>query len=124
MSIVVVQPGQTVTLDPSDKRSVVFDWDASSLASGVVIATSTFTITAIKQTGVTALTKDNEAKLTALQATTALGRTVLVDRATRLRLLATTATAGDEYEVENAIVTDESPAQTKAVSIRVLIENR
>lgn len=125
MSVLVVKPGDVVILDPSESRLVVFDWDRRSLASSVQISTSTFTITALQQAGGTALTKDNPAILTASEATTALERTVSVaSRATRVRLIATTATLGDEYELENVIVTDESPTQTKAGSVRIRIGNR
>jgi hypothetical protein len=125
MSIVVVQAGDLVVLDPSDIRVIAFDWDVRNFASTVQASTSTFTITAIRQTGVTALTKDNESKLTAAQATTAFGRTVTGDnRGTQLRLNATTATLNDLYEVANKVVTNESPSQTKEQSIQVLIQQR
>ena len=125
MSVVVRLPDVPVILDPSDVRTVVFDWDDDNLASGVQISTSTFTITAVKQSGLTALTKDNPAILTAAEATTALERTVSVaSRATRVRLIATTASDGDEYQLANAIVTNESPTQTKERSVTVLIQNR
>lgn len=125
MSALTVHPGDVVVLDPNDKRVVVFDWDLENLATSVEIASYTHTITAIRQSGATAMTKDNEAKLTAVQATAALGRTVSVDnRATRLRLLATTATLNDEYEVACQIITNESPAQQKEQSLRVLIQDR
>lgn len=125
MSVLVVKPGAVVVLDPSESRLIVFDWDERSLAAGVGITTSTFTITAIQQSGGTALTKDNPAILTASEASTALERTVSVaSRATRVRAIATTATLGDEYELENVILTNESPTQTKAGSIRIRIENK
>lgn len=124
MSVTIIQPGGLMPLDPSDVRVVVADWDLSNLASGITITTSTWTITAIKQNGTTALTKDSPAILTAAEATAALARTVTISRATHVRLIATTATLGDIYEVENAIVTSESPTQTKAKSFRVVIENQ
>jgi len=124
MSIIIIQPGALITLDPSDVRVVVADWDDDNLSDGITIGTSTWTISVIKQNGAAILTKDNEARLTAAEATAALERTVTVNRATRVRLVATTATLGDVYEVENKIITSENPTQTKAKSFRVLIENQ
>src|SRR6185503_12558168 len=120
MSITVIQPGALVPLDPNDMRVVVADWDDDNLAAGITIATSTWTITVIKQNGLTILTKDSAAKLSAAEATAALERTVTINRATHVRLIASTATLGDVYDVENVIVTDENPTQTKAKSFRVL----
>ena len=120
-TILIVQQNGTLSLDPSDVRFVVADYDASNLKADITIAASTWTITVMRQNGATALTKDNPAILTALEATTALERTVGASRATRVRLIATTATAGDLYEVANTITTSESPAQTKEKSFYVLI---
>lgn len=111
MSAVTVRSGALITMDPSDKRVVVFDWDAENLAASVAISSSVFTITAIKQIGVMALTKDNPSILSGT-------------RKTQVRLDATTATLGDEYELANTIVTSESPTQTKEQSVRVVIQNR
>lgn len=111
MTAIVVTPGSDIKLDPADKRAIVFDWDTLNLGTGVTISTSTWTITAIIQTG-TALTKDNESILSG-------------NRKAQVRLDATTATVGDEYEVANKIVTTgETPAQTKERSVRVLIRQR
>lgn len=111
MSTVTLHPGDLIVLDPSDKRVVVFDWSALNLATGVTISTSTFTISVIKQNGVTALTKDNPSILSGT-------------RKTQVRLDATTATLGDLYELANAIVTSETPSQTKEQSVRILIQNQ
>jgi hypothetical protein len=112
MTTVTIQPNNMIVLDPSDSRIVVFDWDDENLAAGVLISGSaTWTITAIRQNGATALTKDNESILSG-------------SRKAQARLIATTATAGDEYEVACKITTNETPAQIKEQSIRVLIQNR
>lgn len=105
-----MSPGGLLVLDPSDKRVIQFNWDGA-LAAAAEISTSAFTITAIKQNGATALTKDEELIVSG-------------NRKTQLRLLATTATAGDIYEVANAIVTNETPAQTVERSIKVLIQHK
>jgi len=110
MSTVTIQSGGLVTFDPDDIRVVTFDWDQLGLAANVTISTSTWTITAIRQSGASALTSDNPQILSG-------------SRKTSVRLNATTATVGDEYEVANKIVTNESPSQTKEQSFRVLIED-
>lgn len=110
MTAITIRPSEPVELDPSDKRVVQFDWDAENLAASVTI-TSVFTISVVTQIGATALTKDNPSLLTG-------------NRKTQVRLDATTATAGDEYLLANTVTTDESPAQVKEQSIRVLIRNR
>jgi hypothetical protein len=71
----------------------------------------------------TALTKDSEARLTAAEATTALQRTITVDnRVTRLRLIG--GTLGQTYTIANKAITNETPAQTKERSFRVIIEEQ
>lgn len=111
MSSTTIYPGQLVVMDPSDQRLFEFDWDTLNLETGVEITTSTFTITALKQVGLTALTKDNESILSG-------------NRRTQLRLLATTGTVGDRYEIANKIVTNENPSEQKERSFKVLIQNR
>jgi hypothetical protein len=106
-----IASGQLLTLDPSDKRVLVYDWDQQGLPGVVTISTSTWTITAIHQNGATALTKDQESIVSG-------------SRKTQVRLLATTATAGDRYRVSNAIVTSESPAQTIEQSFTVLVQDQ
>jgi hypothetical protein len=123
-SVLVVDEGETITFDPADVANVAFD-HRSQLHAGIQAASVVFTITAIRQGGVTALTKDSEARLTAADATIALEETISTDYVvTQLRLIATTATEGDEYAVASKIVTTENPTQTKERSIRVVIQNR
>jgi len=124
MSLVIIQDGDEVIQDPADIKAYAYDWDLNNLAPAVQIVTSTWTITPIyPSTTDTALIKDNDSRLSAAQATTALQRTVTVDnRATQIRL--SVGTLGQIYEVANKIVTGETPAQTKERSFRVLIENK
>jgi hypothetical protein len=111
MSTLTIAPGQMIIVDPSESRVIVFDWDTLNLAAGVSISGSaTWTITAVRQSGVTALTKDSESILSG-------------NRKAQCRLIGTTATVGDVYEVACKITTDETPAQIKERSVRVLIEN-
>lgn len=107
MSTVTVRPGDLVTIDPSEKRVIQFDWDTENLAVGVTV-TSVFTITVVKQRGATALTKDNESVLSG-------------NRKTQVRLDATTATLGDQYLLANKVTTSEVPSQVKEQSIQILV---
>jgi hypothetical protein len=107
-----VYAGGLVIFDPSDKRVIQFNWDDTTvLAEDVQISSSAWTITAIKQSGVTALTSDNASIVSG-------------NRKTQIRLLATTATEGDIYWVSNKITTDESPAQEIEQRFKVKVENQ
>src|SRR5262245_27082843 len=110
MSIVTIPVQETVTFDPSDIKVVKFDFDSRNLGNGVTILSNIFTITALIQNGVTALTKDSES---------------IVDssRNTELRLFATTTSLGDRYRVSSKVTTSESPQQTKEYSFFVQIED-
>jgi len=128
MAARLIAPGELVTKDPADIRNYPIDWDARNLSVSAQIATSTWTITAISpSTSDAALTKDSESKLTAAEATallTAQGmpRTITGDnRFTQVRL--TGGTLNQVYEIANKIVTNETPAQTKELSFRVLVQN-
>jgi hypothetical protein len=109
MSAVTITAGGLAVQDPSDVRVYVFDWDADNLDTGVLISNSTFTITAIRPSGDTALVKDNEAIQTG-------------SRKTQLRL--SVGTLGAVYQIANKIVTNEAVPQTKDQSFRLLIQNR
>jgi hypothetical protein len=106
-----IRPGGTIVLDPNDKRVIRWDWDSENLSALVTIIQSTFTIDVIRQNGATALTSDNEA----------IGSGA---RTTVQRILATTATKGDKYRVNNQIITNESPDQQKERSYYVLIQQK
>jgi hypothetical protein len=110
VSAAVIVPGGQVTKDPSDERIFQFDWDTDAgVPVGATISSSVFTITTIRPTGDTALTKDNESVLAGL-------------RKTQLRIKA--GTVGGLYEVANKVVTNETPAQTFEISFRVLVQDR
>lgn len=105
-----IQSGGLLVLDPSDSLPLQFTWD-DRIASTASITASAWTITAIRQNGATALTNDS--------ATIAAG-----SRNTLVRLVASTASEGDLYWVENKITTDESPAMIVEQGFKVLIQNR
>lgn len=108
MATITVPTGALVTKDPSDIKVFDVDWDTDNLAVAVTIMTSTWTIAALRPSQVdTALTKDNESILAG-------------SRTTQVRLIG--GTLGQTYEIANKIVTNESPAQTKEYSFRLLIE--
>lgn len=111
MSVLIVRAGDEVTFDPSDKRVIQFDWDTENLPATITIATSDWTITPVKQYGPSPLSLDNAAVM-------------LGNRKSQVRLIASTATLGDVYDVANKIKTSEVPDQEKEQSIRVFIENR
>lgn len=104
-----VSDGALATKDPNDISVYTFDWDAEHLATSITITTSTFAITAIRPSGDTALTKDQESILGG-------------NRKTQLRL--TAGTEGAIYRIDNKIVTNETPAQTKERSFFVKVEQR
>jgi hypothetical protein len=104
-----VQDGTLIRKDPSDVAVYLFDWGTEHLATGVTISTSTWTITALRPTADTALTKDQES-------IPALSRT------TQVRI--TAGTLGALYQLDNKIVTSETPAQTKERRVYLLIQTR
>lgn len=123
MSVKVVKPEGAVVFQQTDVRSIAFDWDKRSLRADITITSSSFAIAVIEQNGATALTKDNEDILSAAEATVVCERTVEDnDRVTQVRLIATTATSGDEYWVSNVVVTSDAPTQTKTQRVRILIQ--
>lgn len=98
-----IRPGGLTTKDPNSIELFTFDWDAEHLAASVTITTSSFTISGPDAN----LTQDNASILSG-------------SRKTQVRL--TGGTAGATYTVTNRIVTNETPAQTKDASFKVLIE--
>jgi hypothetical protein len=106
---ITVADNTLITKDPSAVSVLVFDWGAEHLATGVGISTSTFTITALKPTSDTALTKDQPSIVSG-------------NRKTQIRIAA--GTLGALYQLDNTIVTNESPAQTKERRIRILVQTR
>jgi len=114
-----IRAGGLIVKDPNSSEIYAVDWDLEHLRAGVQIASQSFLITGADAV----LTKDSEGLLTAAQATTQFARTVTLDnRGTSLRLLA--GTLGVKYTVTNRIITNESPAQTKDASFKVLVQQR
>lgn len=111
MSTVTVAPDASIQKDPTEKRVILFDWDAEGLADGVTISASTWTITAVRPSNEdpVALEYDNN---------TIAGSS----RKTQARL--TGGTLGSEYQVTNHITSNESPAQEKERSIYVVMVNK
>jgi hypothetical protein len=100
-----IRDGGTIIKDPNSSEVFLMDWGTSHLAAAAEISTSTFTIAGADAI----LTADNPSILTG-------------NRSTQVRLSA--GTTGRTYTVTNRIVTNESPAQTKDASFKVLIEER
>lgn len=111
MSVITITENGLVTKDPSDIKVYLLDWDVQNLAVGATITTSVFTITPGPGSPATSadLTQDNASILTG-------------SRKTQVRLSG--GTLGQQYEVTNRIVTNETPAQTKERSFSILVQNR
>ena len=107
--MITVHNGATVPQGPTEALVYTFDWDEENLPAGVEIASSTFVIAAEHP--------DGNAELTADQTSILAG-----NRSTQVRLSGGTLRA--KYRVTNRIVTNETPAQTKARSFFVLIGHR
>lgn len=108
--IFTIDDGGLLTKDPADISVYTFDWDTDHLAVGVTITTSSFTIAGLSgDITTTPITKDQESILAS-------------NRSTKLRL--TAGALGSLWRVDNKIVTNESPAQTKERSFFVRVETR
>ena len=98
-----------VTKDPSDTKTYVMDWDSENLSPGTTIITSTWAITQIAGVTSTPLIADQDAIVSG-------------NRRTRIRLSA--GALASHWQIDNRIVTSETPSQTKERSFFVLIEHR
>lgn len=108
-----VNDGALLVKDPSDISVYTFDWDNEHLALGVTIASQTTTVTGLSgDITTTPLTVSTSSPL-GIQA---LSRTV------KLKLSA--GALESKWRVDQAIVTSETPAQTKERSFYVRIETR
>lgn len=118
-----IRDGGQVVKDSADIKTYCVDWRDMFRAS-VQITTSTWTITPIAPSTTDAvLTKDNEAILSAADATTALEQTITEENlVTRVRLSA--GTNGQKYQIANKVVSNESPTQTIERSFFVIVEDR
>lgn len=107
---VTIKAGELSRQDPSDIRLYTFDWDASNLEALVEIAgAATWTVSAVRPTTATLLTKDQESILAG-------------NRKAQVRLQG--GTLGALYNIACKITTNETPSQTKEQSFFVLVENR
>jgi hypothetical protein len=105
---ITIEDSGLVVMDPSDISVFTFDWDARHLQTSVTIATNSFSVVTLT-TGAAAITKDNEVVLAGA-------------RKTQLRL--SVPQLGAKYRIENKIVTNESPPQTKERSFYVVCQNK
>lgn len=108
---ITIEDGRQIEQDPNDVRVFVFDWDALNLTAGVTIVSSTFTVVALYPLTATLMTKDNEGMVPDSN-----------NRKTRLRLSG--GVLGATYEIANKVTTDESPAQIKERSFKILIQDQ
>lgn len=105
MTTITVPNGALITKDPSDKSVYTMDW-SDCFATGVTL-TSTWTITALNPSSDTALTKDNPSV------------SLLT---TSIRLLG--GTLGAKYQIDDLVVTDESPVQERQRRFFVLVQTK
>lgn len=104
-----IHDGGLLTQDPADEVVYQFDWDAEGLPEGVTIAESAITVTALRPSSATVMDDADDD----------IGDD---ERTTQVTLSG--GTLGAIYRIDNRIVTDETPAQTKERSFRIKIENR
>lgn len=101
------RPGDLITKDPSSDEPQGFDWTdyLAELGAGVVINTSTWTITGAD----TVLTKHDP---------------TIVVGSLKTQVYLAAGTAEVRYTVTNRIVTNSSPAVTDERSFDVLVQDR
>ena len=108
MSTVTVNDKALVTKHPTAKLVYTFDYDASNLAAGVTIITSTMTLSVIS--GLNTVTPASIDSVGLLAGS----------RKTTFRLIA--GVNGTRYRVTNEAITSETPAQTKVKYIDILVQ--
>lgn len=107
---ITIDDGGLETQDPNDQRVYVFDWDVKNLGASVQLTgAGTFTMSVVTGDNTTPLTKDQESLLTG-------------NRKTQVRLAG--GTLGTLYKIDNQVVTNESPAQTKNRHFLLKVEDR
>ena len=124
MSVVVtIKPGGLYRKGVSEERVVKWDWDSENLADTVLITTSTWEITVVE--GNKPIGSWSDPEVSELENPPALTNdepSIPGGRTTQTRLKS--GTLGHKYRLLNRIVTNETPAQTKARSCFVSLEER
>jgi len=110
MSVEVIQPGDQVTKDPTDKAVWAFDWDSHIHADAELAATGTFTVTCVSA--------PREASPTLAVANVSF---ITGNRKVQFRL--TGGRAGTLYKVAHHIVTNETPANERERSFFVQVSD-
>lgn len=106
MVTIEIRDGGLATQDPSDARVYRMTWE-DNLAAGVTFTTNTFTVTQLSGTATPALTRDS---------VSADG----LDTIVRL----SGGAEGGLYRIDNLVITNESPAQTKERHFKVLVQTK
>jgi len=101
------KPGDLIVKDPSSDEPQGFDWTAwlLELGAGVIVNTSTWTITGPDAV----LTKHDD---------------TIVAAGLKTQLYLAAGTAGGRYTVTNRVITNSSPAVTDERSFDVLVQQR
>lgn len=104
-----IRSGGLVVKGPVESEVYLVDWGTEHLAAGVLLTSSSWTLTRISGATTGLMTFDS--------ATIPAG-----DRTTQVRLIG--GTVGQKFDVTNTVVTNETPARTKDRSFKVLIQDR
>lgn len=104
----IINDNGLATKDPADELLYEFRWGTRHLPATAQIANSSFTITALRPVGDTALISDSAA--------------TVGTQTTKIRLM--DGTVGALYRITNQIITNELPAQTIERSFLLLIEQK
>ena len=109
-----IEDGGLVELAPNEERVINMSYD-EALGAGVTLTSAPWTITAIRPTTATGLSKDNES---------ILALSPYNSRFAQVRLIAVAleSALGQEFRVENTATTSESPVQRKPRSFIVKIQ--
>lgn len=107
MSQIIVDDEEVVTKHPTAKLVYEFDYDTDNLTAGILIITSTMTLTVLSGSDTTPASIDSVGLL-------------IGSRKTIFRLVG--GTEGTKYRVTNEAITNETPAQTKVKYIDILVE--
>lgn len=109
MSVITVDDGALVAQHPLAVKTYEFDWDASNLAVGATIASSTFAVAV----------RSGANTVPAVVDPTSGG---ILSGSRKAQVTFSGGTEGTLYRVTHTIIDTESPAQTKVKYLDVLVQ--
>lgn len=105
-----IRQGGLLVKDPDATEVYTFDWDDEHLEAAVTITgTPNITVTLLSGVSTGLMTSGDVSLLTGNR---------------KVQFSLTGGTLGQKYQVTNRIVTNESPAQTKDASFKVLVQEQ